>query len=261
LPSPSLNRYGLWSLLPALETDSTDEIVSNSLGTDPLSPPVLPALTIEAQGETALSTVSGGALLPCIGLEIRVGYAVSGVLPVPEISASGSFIQALNLNGELPALSLDATTGIRCGTLTLSFPELSISGVGDLVGRLDRQMPGLGLSATGVSQNLASLTGSIAALSLSVSMSATGSGSLSKSLPSLQISASGSLNHYGLLDAALPGLLVSSGEAHQSSMNLDADLPTLIVQLAGHGASGIGGAGSTLANNERFADYVLRHSR
>lgn len=261
LPALVLNREGVQGLLPVLQTGLTDTIsYPTPLNTDPLNPTYLPHLELSAQGETFIYCLGDALSLPGLTLSARTGLGIVVDLPVPTLSATGSFIQSLNLDKPIPGLQLSAYTGIRCGTLKLPTLELEISGTGDLVGRLNLSMPGLTISAAGSSDVICTLDRRLPPLELTVTMTGSVSASLAKSLPALMIAAGASLNDYGNLDADLPSLIASAMAGHGSSMSLDADLPALIMQIMASGGFA-GGPASVASNASRFADYVLRHVR
>lgn len=252
------------TLLPNLllnRSTTVDPYEANHLYTDPLIPPSLPTLTLEAQGATSINTVSTGAKLPTMELSAMVGAIMTGLLSSPSLSAAASRPTLISLSEDLPPLELSSSTGARCGTLILPQMELSVSASGYIVGNLGLSMPGLSISATGSSTVLMSLDQDLPSLTLTVSMNGRVAGNLSESMPAFKITATGLPNEYGTLAASLPSLLLSAGAGHGASMTLDAEIATLIMQILASGASAGTGSASSASNASRFTDYVLRHVR
>ena len=251
------------TLLPNLllnRSTTVDPYAANHLYTDPLTPPVLPALLLEVTVGAFISTDSDGARLPSMELSSLMGSVMTGLLSTPSLSATASRPTLMSLAAKFPALELSSRTGARGGDLKLPAMELSISANGYIVGKLSVSMPGLSISATGHTTTPMSLDQDLPPLKLTISMNGRVAGNLSEMLSALKITAEGRPNEYGALAASLPSLLLSSGTGHGSSMTLNAKISTLIMQIAGSGSTGTG-SGSTASNASRFTDYVLRYVR
>lgn len=258
LPSLSLNRYGVqFAQLPVLEMSGSDEIYNNSLNTNALYPPNLPAIKLSADGATSINSYN--LRLPGLSLSISVGFEVKADLPAPTISGEIIPIHSLTLDANLAELRLDSSTGIRCGEMRINPLQLEIEVSGYLLGSLDRIMPGLSLSASASSPWPANLNTTIPPLSITVSMTGTNSGSVDKSIPALTLSASASPNDYGTADFEIPCPIISA-TAHQSTINLDVMMSALVLQTIASGMA-IDGLSATLTNTSRFTNYVLRHVR
>jgi hypothetical protein len=175
------------------------------------------------------------------------------------ISASGYSDILLSLSKKLPAISLSARGGAIGGELRLPVPELTISVIGDLVGRLTKFLPPITIDAQGSSDFIGSLARRLPAFDLTISMSVITKGTLSKKIPTLKLTAEASLNQYGTLSKDLPGIIVSDMTGHRSSIDIDVDLPTIIMAAVGTGNQD--GMGAEMQNTSRFTDYVLRYSR
>lgn len=243
------------------------------IGTDTLSSPKLP--TLELLGHTNYFLVTGkgrnrsyratGAVffldLPAMTISARMGSSLSSVLPNTKIDATVKSGAVGSLSKRLAAISLSASTGIVCGTLTL--PDLELAAVmnGAVLCRLDKTIPGISISAAASTPFVANLSKSLPFPILDISMSTIGLGSLDKYLPGIRLSASFLAGQSGWVDADLPTLrLLVAATAHQSSMSLDGNIQPVIPGTVIGGGS-MSGPPPTMTNASRFTDLVLRYSR
>ena len=180
------------------------------------------------------------------------------MMPDLEVSATASHETQLTGSPKLPAMELTASTGIRCGTLTLSDLGLSATAQGGLIGTLDKRLPGVTLSATGYASKSASLSVDLPPLEASITIDAETFIALARDLPPLTISAAGSTQLPMSVSGTLPALeLTATGKA--GSMTLSGYIPPPIMAAIGLGIMMPGG--NTIEATDRFDDYVLRHVR
>jgi hypothetical protein len=214
---------------------------------------LLPGLKISARSGNRISMPSSGLSLPGLKISARFASRADVLLPAMQIAASGSADTLLGLSRKLPALSLTGSSGARADSLKL--PALTISATANTTIRatLDKKLAGLTISAFGAGQSTSRSNLYLPALEVLASASRENTGSLDKKLSALMLASTGSRENALWLDALLPSIgLVASGQA--TVMELDASLPALLVEA-------IMAAQGDISGSDRFAAYILRHSR
>jgi hypothetical protein len=235
------------------------------IGTDPLDPPWLPTLMIEAQSGIRITCYpEEGIPLPGLELEIRPGSKIEGNLPDLRASGTMTYDTLMSLDEKLPVMSAEGYFAARAddeGKLPDLRVDMSI--VGDLRGTINQKLPALEISATGWTAFTGQLAKDLPALEISASMVGIITGQLVANLPALKIEAGILPGAVGTLEANLPTLKMQSGEATVTTMSIVATLPTLLSGSVGSGSDsgGVGGDAITMQDESRFTDYVLRHSR
>ena len=235
--------------------EATYAAIKYTLVTDPLSPPKLPVLSVEAATGVRGDTAGGGLMLPGISIEARAGLRIDGNLPVMELSASGSVVGSLELGERLPAMSISAQSGARADALTMPTMEISASAENHR-GSLSRTLPGVTVSATGSRASAASFAADLPPVEAVVTISAEVTASLDATIPPFLVSAAGSRANSGTLEGTLPAL-ESSAAGGSNQLTLDASLPTLVLQPT----SGDGPGSGVIELATRYDDYVLRYAR
>jgi len=243
--------------------DAARASMSFHLGTSEFYQINLPVLKLTAHGDHGILSLEGGLRLPVPILSSRSGARCGdGVLSDLGLSATGTSDHLGQVaNRRLSTLILSARGGIRCGAIKLPVPELTISVIGDLIGRLSRHLPPIGLSATGSTPVIGDMGRYLPTLIFDAAMSWTGSGGLAGTLPGLKLTSAISLKQYGTLSKSISSITVDDMTGHRSSIDVDVDLPTIVMTGIGSGSFGIDAGGGYAYDAERFDDYVLRYSR
>lgn len=225
-----------------------------SAWTDPLSPPKLPDMSVSARFGERVSTDADGAPLSSLIVSASTGSRADDMdLPDFGVSAAASHETLATGSPKLPTMSLEARSGIRCGTLNLPTMSASATVQGSLIGTLDKQLPGLTVAATGSASSDISLDASLPALDLSITMSAEVIATLSASLPALLATAVAGGQWQMTLNSTLPAL-TAANSIQPGSMTLSGTLPTLVTAQGGTWQN-------VLQAQGRYDDYVLRHVR
>jgi hypothetical protein len=234
--------------------DATYASLIAFIGTDPLNPPRLPDLRSDGRSGERGATIDP-LLLPGLSLDSRVGSRMVADLPDLGIAASATQNTPITVDAVLPSMSVSSRAGIRCGTMRLPAMEILASTDAVHLCTLDRQLPGITVSASGLETNLSTLVADLPALQATITIDAEIWASLDTTIPPPTLSATASGQLTMNMSGLLPTLRVVSG-IENTSLTVEGYIPPLIMASAGEG---VGGA--VLEDTTRYDGLVLRYAR